>query len=56
MVVKPRGSWPPVPGLLVVLLDVRLSPSSSKPHNFSQPQLLTDAVSSPVAAVETGCM
>lgn len=53
------GTWPlsaghSAPGLVVVLLDLPVYQSSSEPRNFSQPQLLTDAVSSPVAAVVTG--
>ena len=50
---KPRGAGRSAPGLVVVLLDQPLYHGLSKSHNFFRPQLLTNAVSSPVAAVET---
>lgn len=52
---KPEGPGHSAPGLLVALLDPPLYHNSSEPYNSSQLQLLTDAVLSPVAAVETDC-
>lgn len=55
MVMKPWEPSHSAPGSLVAQLDPPLYHTSSEPHTSSQPQLLTDAVSSPMAAVETDC-
>lgn len=50
---EPRQPGHSAPGLWVALLDPPLDQNSSEPPDSSQPQLLTDALPSPVAAVET---